>query len=64
MSALFGVLVGIITRFQTQYVGFMKIIFAYIGELAPHCWMSRDTGKRKSYRTCKDTVKCIYTGWI
>ena len=36
MSDLFGALVDIITRFQTQYVGFKKIIFAYIGELAPH----------------------------
>ena len=35
MSALPGALVGIITRFQTQYVGFGKIFFDYIEETTP-----------------------------
>ena len=43
MSTLFGALVGIITRFQTQYVGFINIFFAYIWESAPHCRIGKGT---------------------
>ena len=46
MSALPGALVGIITRFQTQYVGFRKIIFAYIEEITPPSQDS-DRGSKK-----------------
>ena len=35
MSALPGAMVGIITRFETQYVGFWKRIFAYIEDVTP-----------------------------
>jgi hypothetical protein len=36
MSTLFGALVGIITIFKTQYVGFINIFFGHIEESAPH----------------------------
>ena len=46
MSALPGALVGIITRFQTQYVGFVKIFFGHIGEIAPPSQDSNRNSKK------------------